>query len=187
MKRLLVLPFLILFTLSTAYASEYVIDPAHSHVGFSVKHLMISTVKGEFKSFDADLDFDAKTKSFHKMDAKIEAKSVNTGIVKRDAHLRSADFFDIQKFPEITFKATKFAKNSVTGNLTIKGVTKEITLKQNIHGVIKFRGESRVGFSLEGEINRKDFGLNWNKALEAGGVLVGDKVKIVIDIEAIEL
>lgn len=187
MKRLLFVPLFIFLTFLNANASEYVIDTAHTHIGFSVKHLMISTVKGEFKNFEADLDFDAPTNTFKKMNATIDAKSVNTGIEKRDNHLRSADFFDIAKYPNITFKATKFSKDAIVGDLTIKDVTKQITLKPTINGVIKFGGDNRVGFSLEGEINRKDFGLNWNKALETGGVLVGEEVKIVIDVEAIEL
>jgi polyisoprenoid-binding protein YceI len=187
MKRLLFIPILLFFTLSFAKASEYVIDTSHSHVSFSIKHLMISTVKGEFKNYEADIDFDASSKKFNKIEAIITASSIDTGNQKRDDHLRSPDFFEVDKFPDIKFVATTISADKIVGNLTIRDVTKEVILKPTIHGVIKFKGSNRVGFNLEGMINRKDFGLTWNKALETGGVVVGEEVKISIDIEAIEL
>ena len=170
------------------FAGEYVLDSSHSNIGFSIKHLMISNVKGNFKSYDADLEFDEKTKQITKLMASIDTNSIDTGIQKRDDHLKSSDFFDIQKFPTIKFELTSYTQNHIQGNLTLHGVTKEIKLETTVHGVIKdMQGNQRVGFTLQGEINRKDFGLTWNKMLESGGLVVGDNVKLVIDIEAIEL
>ncbi|MBE0490644.1 MAG: polyisoprenoid-binding protein [Sulfurospirillum sp.] len=188
MKRLFLIPMLIALLFNFANADEYVIDTAHSHVAFSVKHMTIATVKGEFKKFDGEIEFDTQTKKLLKLTGSIESASIETGIIKRDGHLKSADFFDAQKFANIEFVATKITDDAVIGNLSIKGITKEITLEPSINGVIKdFQGNTRVGFSLEGKINRKDFGLTWNKLLESGGVVVGDKIKIMIDIEAIKL
>ena len=185
MKKL-ILTFLL--TSGLLLANEYVLDTAHSNVGFSIKHLMISNVKGNFKSFDAELEFDEKTKTITKLEATVDTNSIDTGIKKRDEHLKSSDFFNIQKFPDIKFVMTSIDKKYLTGNLTMHGVTKELKLKNTIHGVIKdMQGNLRVGFTLEGDIKREDFGLTWNKMLESGGFVVGDDVKIVIDIEAIEL
>lgn len=189
MKRLFFMPLFVALFFQFASASEYVVDTAHSHVSFSVKHMMISNVKGEFKKIEADIEFDEKNKKFLKLAATIDAKSIDTGISKRDDHLRSPDFFDVAKYPDISFEATSISDTKVLGKLTMHGVTKEVELTPTIHGVIKdFQGNSRVGFSLEGKINRTDFGLAWNKLLEAGsGVVVGEEVKIVVDIEAIKL
>ena len=169
-------------------AAELVIDEAHSEVGFSVKHLMISNVKGKFSEFGGDIDFDLKTKKFNKFDGVVTVKSIDTGIGKRDEHLRSADFFDEPKFPKITYKMQKYtAKGNagvMDGVLTIRGISKPVKLNVEIGGIIKDqKGESKVGFSLSGKINRKDFGLNWNKVLEAGGVTVGDEIKLNIELE----
>jgi len=185
MKKL-ILTFLL--TCGILFANEYVLDTAHSNVGFSIKHLMISNVNGNFKSFDAELEFDEKTKTITKLEATIDTNSVDTGIEKRDEHLKSSDFFDVQQFPNIQFTMTSIDEEYLTGNLSMHGITKEIKLKYTIHGVIKdMQGNLRVGFTLKGDIKREDFGLTWNKMLESGGFVVGDDVKIVIDIEAIEL
>lgn len=173
---------------SSLMATELVIDEAHSEVGFSVKHLMISNVKGKFKEFNGDIDFDLKTKKFNKFDGVISVKSIDTGINKRDEHLRSADFFDETKFPQITYKMQKYTSNGdegvMSGILTMRGISKPVKLNVEIGGIIKDqKGETKVGFSLNGKINRKDFGLNWNKVLEAGGVAVGDEVKLNIELE----
>ena len=182
--------FILSFLLTSGFlfASEYVLDTAHSNVGFSIKHLMISNVKGNFKSFDAELEFDEKTKTITKLIATVDTASVDTGIEKRDSHLRSPDFFNVEKFPAIEFSMTSIDKEYLTGNLTMYGVTKKVKLKSTVHGVIKdMQGNLRVGFTLEGDIKREDFGLTWNKMLESGGFVVGNDVKITIDIEAIEL
>jgi polyisoprenoid-binding protein YceI len=185
MKKLLLIFFL---TSGFLFASEYVLDTSHSNVGFSIKHLMISNVKGNFKSFDADLEFDEKTKTITKLIATVDTDSIDTGIEKRDNHLRSPDFFNIQQYPSIKYVMTSMNKEYLIGNLTMHGVTKEVKLISTVHGVIKdMQGNLRVGFTLEGTIKREDFGLTWNKMLESGGFVVGDDVKITIDIEAIEL
>ena len=194
MKKLLVTLVLSLFLHVSVSAGdkEYVLDTTHSHVGFSIKHMMISNVKGDFKSYEADLVFDSKTKIFKKVNAIIDANSIDTGITKRDNHLRSADFFDVANHSSIKFSMIKYVANEnggkMYGTLSIRGVNKDIVLNTTIHGVIKdFDGNERVGFTLEGEINRKDFGLTWNKLLETGGFAVGENVKLIVEIEAIEL
>ena len=176
---------------SLANASEYTIDNSHTHVGFSVKHLMITNVNGEFKTYNAEIDFDAKTKTFNKLSAVIDTASIDTEIEKRDDHLRSADFFYSEKFPKMSFEMTSYKaegdEGEVTGNLTIRGITKEVKLKVEDIGTIKdFKNQNRVGFTLKGKINRTDYDLKWNKALEAGGVAVSEEVKLIVEVEAIE-
>jgi len=173
---------------SFAEAKEFVIDNTHTNVGFSIKHMMISNVKGNFNTYQGDIDFDTEKKVFNKLTAKIDAASIDTGIAKRDDHLRSADFFDVAQFKTIDFTMSAMKEGKVYGKLTMHGVTKEIVLDAKIHGLIKdFQGKQRVGFTLEGKINRKDFGLTWNKILEGGGLTVDETVNLVIDVEAIEL
>ncbi len=178
-------------TLGLANASEFTLDDSHTEVGFSVKHLMITNVKGEFKSYGADIDFDAKTKVFNKFNATVDTASIDTGIEKRDNHLRSDDFFLSEKYPKMTFEMTSYTadgdEGKMKGNLTIRGITKPVTLEVEDIGTVKdFQGNTRVGFTLEGKINRMDYGLKWNKALELGGVAVSETVKLAIDVQAIE-
>lgn len=178
-------------SLSLVNASEYLLDSSHTEVGFSVKHLMITNVKGEFKSYDAEIDFDAKKKNFNKFNATVDTASIDTGIEKRDNHLRSDDFFLSEKYPKMTFEMTSYKANGdegeMEGNLTIRGITKAVTLEVEDLSTIKdFQGNTRVGFTLEGKINRMDYGLKWNKALELGGVAVSETVKIIIDVQAKE-
>jgi polyisoprenoid-binding protein YceI len=164
------------------------IDKGHSEVGFSIKHLMISNVKGKFTDYDADLEYDLKSKQFTKFDAYVSATSIDTGIEKRDNHLRSPDFFEVAKFPKLTFKMSKYEDGALHGDLTIHGITKQVSFVLENNGTIKdLQGNTRVGFTLEAKINRKDFGLTWNKALELGGVMVGDTVKITIELETVVL
>lgn len=162
------------------------LDKAHSEVGFSVKHMMISTVRGKFGSFDAQIELDPESLSSAKVSATIDAGSIDTNEAKRDGHLRSADFFDAEKYPKLTFTSTKVSGSGddveVTGNLKIKDQEHPITLKGELTAPAKDPwGNVRVGFSLSGEIERERWGLGWNQALEAGGVLVGKKVKISIE------
>jgi len=162
------------------------IDKAHSEVGFQVKHMMISTVRGKFGSFDADLQLDPSNPSASKVTARIEAASIDTNEPKRDGHLRSPDFFDAEKYPTLTFTSTKVTGSGdeveITGNLKIKDQEHPITLKGELSGAAKDPwGNTRIGFSFSGEIERERWGLGWNQALEAGGVLVGKKVKIVLE------
>ena len=178
-------------TFGLSNASEYTLDDSHTEVGFSVKHLMITNVKGEFKSYGADIDFDAKTKVFNKFKATVDTASIDTGIEKRDNHLRSDDFFLSEKYPKMTFEMTSYTadgdEGKMKGNLTIRGITKPVTLDVEDIGTVKdFQGNTRVGFTLEGKINRMDYGLKWNKALELGGVAVSETVKIDIDVQAIK-
>lgn len=187
-SSLVVASFLAVSTLSSA---TFVVDNGHTSVGFSIKHMMITNVTGVFKEFDGKLDFDEEKKSFNSLNANVVVASIDTGIQKRDEHLRSADFFEVNKYPKITFKMTKYTPNGdegeMEGELTIRDITKKVVLKTEIGGIIKDQqGNKRLGFSLSGKINRKDFGLTWNKTLETGGVVVGDEVKLNIEVQAKE-
>ncbi|MCT7909570.1 YceI family protein [Arcobacter lacus] len=174
----------LLLTGSLLMATEYKVDNAHSNVGFTVKHMMITNVNGNFKTYDANIDYDEATKTFKKLSATVETKTVNTGIEKRDDHLRSDDFFASEKFPKMTFEMTSYKadgdEGKMTGNLTIRGITKQVTL--DVEDIASMG--NKIGFALEGKINRTDFGLKWNKAIELGGVAVGEEVKIKVDVEA---
>lgn len=181
----------LVLTAGLASASVYTLDAGHTNVGFSVKHLMITNVKGDFKKYDATIDFDAATKSFKVFKANIDTASVNTGIEKRDNHLKSDDFFLSEKFPKMTFEMKSYESNGdegkMTGDLTIRGITKLVVLDVEDLATIKdFEGNTRVGFTLNGKINRMDYDLKWNKALELGGVAVSEEVKIIVDVQAKE-
>jgi polyisoprenoid-binding protein YceI len=172
---------------STAlFAGTYNVDVSHSDIGFKIKHMMISNVKGSFDTFSGVIEYDEATKTFKAITGKIETNSINTANEKRDTHLKSADFFDAVQYPEITFVLKKVEENSAYGELSIRGIKKVVKLELENNGIAKDPwGNQRMGLSLKGEINRKDFGLNWNKALETGGVLVGETVKLEIELEAI--
>lgn len=169
----------------------WVIDPAHSQATFSVRHLMITTVKGQFKIISGQLHIDEQNPANSWVDAEADAASVDTRDANRDAHLKSPDFFDVAQYPKITFKSTNVERVSgeefkVTGDLTLHGVTKQVTFDGEYTGQIKDTwGNLRAGISVKGTINRKDFGLNWNVALESGGVMVSENVKIEIDLSTI--
>ena len=170
--------------------TKWVIDPAHSEITFKVKHLMISNVKGEFKTFQANIDGEDFTKST--ISANIDTTSIATNNNDRDTHLKSPDFFEVENYPEITFTSTSIKKVDddefkLVGDLTIKGTTKEITLDVEFGGFMKDPyGNEKAGFSINGKLNRKDFGLNWNAALEAGGVMVGNEIKINAEVQFIK-
>jgi polyisoprenoid-binding protein YceI len=179
-------------TAALAGATDYAIDSAHSAAQFKVRHLMVSNVRGDFSKVTGKIQFDSKTPSKSSVEAVIDVTTVNTREPDRDKHLKSADFFDAGKYPQMTFKSRSFAAAgantyNVTGDLTIRGVTKEVTLKvDNVTPETKgMMGETRIGAQVSGKINRKDFGVSWNKALDAGGVAVGDEVEITLDIEGI--
>lgn len=181
----------LILTVGIASASEYSLDAPHTNVSFSVKHLMITNVRGEFKKYDANIDFDAASKSFKTFKANVDTGSVDTGIVKRDNHLKSADFFLSEKFPKMTFEMKSYKadgdEGKMIGDLTIRGITKQVVFEVEDLSTIKdFEGNNRVGFTLKGKINRMDYDLKWNKALELGGVAVAEDVKISVDIEAVE-
>ena len=171
-------------------AVTYVIDPSHSTAGFKVRHLMVSNVRGEFSGVAGTVVFDAEDPANSKVEAAIDATTIQTREPQRDQHLKSADFFDVEKFPKITFTSKKVAPVGegewrVVGDLTIHGVTKEVVL--DVEGptpeVKDPWGNMKVGATATTKVNRKDFGLVWNVALEAGGVLVGDEVAIQLEIE----
>lgn len=171
-------------------AADYTIDTAHSSAGFAVKHMMVSTVRGEIGIASGAVSYDDKNPAATRIEATLNAASVSTGNGKRDEHLKSADFFDAAKFPTLTFKSKKASKQgntlAVVGDLTVRGVTKEVTLKvDNLSGEMKDPwGLLRRGATATTTINRKDFGLTYNSVLETGGVAVGEEVAITIDIAA---
>ena len=168
------------------------IDATHSQVIFSVKHMMISTVKGQFDVLGGKLEIDEQRPENSWVEAEVDVASINTRDPNRDGHLRSPDFFDTEKYPTITFKSTKVEsvgdnEYRVTGNLTMHGVTKEVTFAAEYSGQLKDPyGLQRAGLSAKTTINRKDFDLNWNAVLETGGVAVSDKVTIEIDLAAVQ-
>ena len=172
---------------STAlFAGNYNIDASHTNAGFTVKHMMITNVTGKFNDVAGSFEFDEKTKTLKSISGEIVTASIDTANEKRDEHLKAPELFDATQFPKITFKSTKIEKNRVQGELTMKGVTKVVTLDLETSDVIKDPwGKQRTGFSLNGKIKRSDFGISWNKALETGGVAVSDEVKLSVDIEGI--
>ena len=174
----------------TKTTTKWVIDPTHSELTFKVKHLMISNVKGEFKTFQANIDGEDFTNST--ISANIDASSISTNNNDRDTHLKSSDFFEVENYPEITFASTSIQKVDddkfkLVGNLTIKGSSKEITLDVEFGGFMKDPyGNEKAGFSINGKLNRKDYGLNWNAVLEAGGVMVGNEIKINAEVQFVK-
>lgn len=173
----------------TTAVSTWTIDASHSLAEFSVRHMMVSTTRGQFQNVSGTLNLDESDLTKSTVEATIDVKSLTTRDEKRDGHLLSADFFDADSFPTITFKSTSVAKKGsdyvVAGDLTIHGVTRPVELKTEFNGFNTTPWGNRVaGFSADTEISRKDFGLEWNVALETGGVLVGDKVKIHLEVEA---
>ena len=189
MRPLLMTAALVMIS-SSAFAAKFEIDPAHTSVMFIAPHLVISKVKGRFDKFNGSFDFDEKTMKLDNVLVNIKTDSLNTNEKDRDKHLRSPDFFDVAKYPEMTFKSTKVVyekdkPEKVEGNLTIRGITKPITLEIDYNGAITDAWGNRVvSFEAEGKVDRKDFGIIWNKALDKGGVTVGDEIKIEIEGEA---
>ena len=168
----------------------YALDLSHSSVTFAVRHLMISKVRGGFQTFTADASFDPASIADGKVTASIDVASLSTGDTQRDGHLKGADFFDAEKHPSISFVSTKAEKKgggySLSGNLTIRGTTKPITFDVEVEGPAKDPwGNMRTGFTLKGKLNREAYGLTWNQALEAGGVLVGKEVELGAEIQLI--
>ncbi|HUF77127.1 MAG TPA: YceI family protein [Longimicrobiales bacterium] len=167
------------------------IDPAHSHVEFAVKHLMISTVKGRFGDVEGSVTVESDDAETARIDVTIAAESIDTGVGKRDDHLRSADFLHAERYPSLRFESTEVERNGdgelrVKGDLTIRDVTREVVLEVEELGSAKDPwGGERAAFQATTSIDRKDFGLTWNQALETGGVLVGDKVRISIDAQLV--
>lgn len=176
--------------METARKTKWVLDPAHSELDFKVKHMMITNVKGEFKTFSVEVDGEDIFKS--NVHVTIDASSINTNNTDRDNHLRSADFFDVENHKELSFKSTSFEQKNgneyeLKGQLTIKGISKEINLEAEFGGISKDPwGNEKAGLSINGKINRKDWGLNWNAALETGGFMVSEEVKISGEIQFVK-
>lgn len=168
--------------------ANYNIDVSHSDVSFKVKHMMISNVKGSFDKFKGTFTFDKKTKQFSSIDGTVEVASLTTKDAKRDGHLKSDDFFDVTKYPKMHLKLLKHSGNKADFKLTIKNVTKVVTLDlEEISSAVKDPwGNIRLAFELHGKINRKDFNINFNQLLETGGLLVGDTVQFEILLEGVQ-
>lgn len=175
---------------TTLVKTKWVIDPMHSQIGFKVKHLMIANVRGAFKEFNASIYTTAEDFMSAEVDFWLNPASIDTGDAKRDAHLMSADFFEVEKFKEINFRGNTYEKvgndsnYKVHGDLTIKGITKRVILDVEFSGVMKDPwGNEKAVFNISGKINRKDWGLNWNAALETGGVLVSEDVWLNCEVQ----
>ena len=167
-------------------ATKWNLDTTHSEITFKVRHMMISNVKGEFKNFNVDLESEDENFKNVKASASIDTSSISTNNTDRDNHLKSAEFFNAEAHPQITFE-TDSLNDEVTGNLTINGVTKPVKLDVDFGGInVDPWGQTKAGFSFEGKIKRSDFGLNWNAALEAGGVMVSDEVKIAGELQFVK-
>ena len=179
--------------MESSVKTKWGIDPIHSEIAFKVKHLMITNVKGVFKEFEASIYTTDENFMTSEIDFWLNPASVDTGNADRDAHLKSADFFDVENHKQISFTGNTYEKvdndgsYTLYGDLTIKGVTKQIKLDVEFGGVMKDPwGNEKAGFTINGKINRKDWGLNWNSALEAGGVLVGEDVRISCEVQLIK-
>ncbi|HEU5037039.1 MAG TPA: YceI family protein [Nocardioides sp.] len=171
-------------------SGDYTIDPTHTRIGFSTRHAMVTTVRGQFKEFSGTAHVDTENPASSRVELTIQTGSIDTGVADRDAHLRSADFFNADENKEITFTSTKVELDGddwvVTGDLTINGVTKPVTVPFELTGSAQDPfGNIRIGFEGGTAINRKDWGVTWNAALETGGVLVSEKVKLEFDVSAI--
>ncbi len=191
MKKLVAALLSVTPVLALAAPTTWAIDPTHSQVGFAVKHLVISNVRGEFSKYQGKVKLDDRDITRSTVEATIDVDSVDTKVADRDAHLKSPDFFDAAKYPTMTFKSTRITKSGpdtlkVTGDLTLRGVTKPVVLDVTTTPEVKgMYGETRRGFAATTKINRKDFGLTWNKAIEAGPA-VGDQVTIALDLEIVK-
>lgn len=181
-------------SVANAAETQWKLDPDHSQVGFRVRHMMVSWARGHFEKFQGTLVLDEAAPERARIDVTIDAASVNTNVAKRDEHLRSTDFFDVTRFPTLTFKSKRVeargdGRLDVLGDLTIRGVTKPVTLEVSDFGAPRKDpwGGTRRGATATARINRKDFGLVWNGVVEGGGVLVGDEVLLQLEIELIKV
>jgi len=193
MKRIVLSLLVLLLAASPALASKWAIDPDHSNAQFKVKHMMIATVRGDFPEVKGTVLLDEADPSKSVVDVSIATAGLDTGVEKRDQHLKSPDFFEVEKFPAMTFKSTSVKKNgdgklAVTGDLTIRGITKSVVL--DVEGpsrqIVDPWGNTRIAATGETLVDRKDFGLTWNKNLDGGGIVIGDEVKIAIEVELIK-
>ncbi|HMP76224.1 MAG TPA: YceI family protein [Kiritimatiellia bacterium] len=188
MRSLLAIALGLCVSAAAVRAEVYEVDAVHSTVGFGVRHMVVTTVKGNFGEFSGTVSYDAADSASLKISGVVKAASINTGNEKRDDHLRNSDFFDVEKFPEITFESTKFENGVLTGNLTMKGVTKEISMPATVNGPVThpFSGKQAIGVDFTTKINRQDYGISWSKSLDGGGLLVGDEVTLELSIQALK-
>lgn len=176
----------LLLGFSSLFGASYNVDVSHTNVAFKVKHMMVSTVGGEFEEFSGTFDLDEKSGLLTKLQGEIEVDSINTNIEDRDAHLKSSEIFDAEKYPKIKFVLDKVKGDKAYGKLTIKDITKDVVLDYEFGGTITDpMGKKRAGFTLTGAIDRRDYNVKWNRVLEAGGVAVSEKVKLEISVEGI--
>ena len=175
--------------MSTQTISKWSIDPIHSEIHFKVKHLMINTVTGSFKKFDATLETSSEDLTDAKITFSADISSIDTGMEMRDTHLKSAEFFHAEEHPELKFVSTSFTKTGdstykLNGDLTIRNITKPVELNVDYGGkMVDFYGNTKAGFEIEGKLKRKEFGLTWDAVTEAGGVVVSDEVKLVLNVQ----
>ena len=174
--------------MEAAVKTKWIIDPMHSEVHFKVKHLVISTVTGTFKSFDGSLESENEDFQGAAIEFSLDVNSIDTNQEQRDAHLKSADFFDAEQFPKISFKSTSFEKDGddyeLSGDLTVRNVTKPVKLNVEYGGAATdFYGNDKAGFEVSGKISRKEFGLTWDGITEAGAIVVGDDIKLQINVQ----
>ena len=172
--------------------TKWVLDPTHSEIGFRIKHLMITNVSGSFKNFEGSVETLGDDFSKATIRATIDMTSINTNNEQRDAHLRNSDFFEVDKYPQLTFESTDFKKLDdenfeLTGDLTLKGVTREVTLNVEFSGVTRDPwGGERAGFIVTGKIRRSDFGVNFNGVMDTGGLMLGEEVKIHSEVQVVK-
>ena len=186
MKRIITTIVTGILSSTALFAGTYNVDTSHSNVGFKVKHMMISNVIGKFDKFNGSFEYDEKTNTLKALSGIIQVDSINTANQKRDTHLKSDELFNAQKYPEIRFMLEKTDSDYAYGKLTMHGVTKNVKLDLENNGLVKDPwGNTRVGLELTGKLSRIDYGITWNKVLEAGGVVVGDTIKLDIQIEGI--
>ena len=186
MTKLVKLGLASVLTASTLFGGTYNVDSSHSNVGFKVKHMMITNVSGNFDNFTGSFEYDEKTNTLQSLNGTVEVSSINTSNEKRDKHLKESDFFAAKKYPQITFDLDKIENDKAYGKLTMRGVTKNVVLDVETNGTIKDPwGNTRAAFLLEGKINRMDYGIKYNSVLEAGGVAVGEKVNLIVELQGI--
>jgi len=188
MFQRIVLATAVVFLATAAQADQWTLDVPHTSVQFKVSHLVISKVVGNFGEFSANLEFDGKDVTSGKIDMTVKVASINTDNPDRDKHLRSGDFFAAENHPDMSFKSKNVVKGNdnkfqLVGDLTIRGVTKEVTFDCVFNGAVEFMGTSKAGFTAKTTINRQDFGVSWSKSLDGGGLVVGDEVEISLELE----
>lgn len=187
--KIVIMLIVSMMVFATAFAADkYVPDPAHTNIGFQVKHMVITTVSGNFSDYTYSFMYDEKNPENSTVKATIKTASINTDNEKRDQHLRSGDFFDAEKYPEIVFESTKIMKKGdgyvAKGKITMRGVTKEIELPFKITGIIKDPwGNTKMGVESRLTINRQEYNVNWNNTLDTGGLVVSDEVDIILDLQ----